>query len=168
MKTRTRFGGAESSANDAALKLAATFLSMRHSSKNERAGSVLPAVVVGLAAIGLLALAGLQSASFGSRAARASVAAGAALHAADSGLESYGRGAAPVLGVQAIVAPPGRATVTAEALVRLNDSSYVVLVRSEGRSPSSGAAAGRRSLVRLFRVEGTTRTPIGGSWKERI
>lgn len=143
-------------------------LSMRKSARANHAGSVLPAIVVGLAAIGLLAVAGFQSASFGRAAARAAMAAGAALHAADSGLEFYGAGGGPAVGAQGILAPPGRGDLVAERLVRLNDSSFVVLLRSEGTSPATGPSVGRRSLSRLFRVEGSTRTAVQGSWRERI
>lgn len=141
---------------------------MRKSCGRDPAGSAIAAVLVGLVAIGLLAVAGFQSASFGRAASRAAVAAGAALHAADSGFDLYAEGIGPTLGTQAILAPPGLGTVVAERLVRLNDSTIVVLVRSDGMSPPSGAAVGRRSLTRLFRVDASSRTVVRGTWRERM
>jgi hypothetical protein len=141
---------------------------MRFPVSHDRAGSVLPAVMIGLAALGLLALGGFRSATFGSAAARAAAGAAAALHAADSGLELYEGGAGPAFGAQALVASPGRGAIVAEPLLRLSDSSYIVRVRAEGAAPVVGPPVRRRSLARLFRLDGSTRSVVKGSWRERI
>lgn len=142
--------------------------SMSEHAEQRRAGSVLPAVLIALSAIALLGLAGYESAQFGNAAARASVAAGAALHAADSGLQMYSRGIGPVLGGQALVAAPGRGSAYAERLLQMTDSTLIVRVSVEGESPVVGLPSGRRLLSRLYRIDGANRSAVPGSWRERI
>jgi hypothetical protein len=126
-------------------------------------------VLVGLAALGLLALAGYDSARFALSAARNQVAATAALHAADSGLDLYVRGVGPPEGPLAVEASPGSAVVSVVGLVALADSSRVVAVTSEGRARNSIAPPVIRRLVLLVRIDSTgQRHPVRGSWRERF
>lgn len=132
-------------------------------------GSVLPLVLVGLATVWLLALAGFDAARFGLSAARNQVAATAALHAADSGLDLYIHGAGPPQGPLAIDAPPGRAVVTVVPLVLLPDSSRVVDVLSDGRAPQGALRPVVRRLAVLVRIDAAgIRHRVRGSWRERF
>ena len=141
----------------------------RAADRDGRAGSVLPLVLVGLAAVGLLALAGYDSARFALSAARSQVAATHALHAADSGLELYVRGVGPAEGPLTIDAPPGRAVVTITGLAQLADSSRIVAVVSEGRARRGAARPVTRRLFLLVRIyDGGLRHRVPGSWRERF
>lgn len=132
-------------------------------------GAVLPLVLVGLAAVGLLALAAHDSARFGLSAARSQAAATAALHAADSGLDLFVAGAEPVEGPIAVDAPPAEALVTVRQLVRLADSSSIVAVSSEGHARRGPAHEVTRRLGLLARVDTTgARHRVPGSWRERL
>ena len=132
-------------------------------------GVVLPLVLVGLAAVGLLALAGHDAARFGLSAARSQAAAAAALHAADSGLDLFLAGADPVDGPIAVDAPPAGAVVTVRQIVRLADSSRIVAVSSEGRARRGPAHEVTRRLCLLARIDTIgARNRVPGSWRERL
>ncbi|MFW6089584.1 MAG: hypothetical protein ACODAB_07515 [Gemmatimonadota bacterium] len=132
-------------------------------------GAVLPFVLVGLMAAGLLALAGHDAARFALSAARHQTAATAALHAADSGLDLYLGGVGESAGPLAIDASPATAVVSVTELVRLNDASRIVAVVSEGRMRAGLAPPVARRTSVLARVDadgGRHRVP--GSWRERF
>ena len=132
-------------------------------------GSILPLVLVGLAVLALLCLSAYEAARFALTAARARVAAAAALHAADSGLELYLHGAGPADGPFTIEASPGRATVTVVPLTRLADSSRIVEVVSVGRAPTGAPRPVVRRLGVLARLDSIgARHPVPGSRRERL
>lgn len=132
-------------------------------------GSVLPLVLVGLAAAGLLAVAGYDSARFALSAARHQAAATVALHAADSGLDLYVAGTGPPDGPLAIDAPPASAVVSVVGLVQLEDGSRMVAVVSEGRAAAGPGPPVIRRVALLVRVDGAgQRHPARGSWRERF
>lgn len=132
-------------------------------------GAVLPLVLVGLMAVGMLALAGYDAARFAVSAARHQVAATAALHAADSGLDLYLAGVGPSTGPLAVEAPPARALVSVVELVELEDASRIVAVISEGRMRTGLAppVVRRTSLLARIPVAGQ-RQRVRGSWRERF
>lgn len=130
-------------------------------------GSVLPLVLLGMAGLALLALAGWDTSRFALRAARTQVAATAALHAAESGLDLYVGGTGPVEGPLALDAPPGRAEVTVVELLRLADASRVLSLTAEGSAPRGVPRPVVRRVGLLVRVDTTgARSPVPGSWRE--
>lgn len=132
-------------------------------------GSVLPLVLVGLAAAGMLAVAGYDSARFALSAARHQAAATVALHAADSGLDLFVAGVGPPEGPLAVEASPGSAAVSVVGLVGLEDASRIVEVVSEGRMRMGPGPPVTRRLGLLVRIDDTgQRHRIGGSWRERF
>lgn len=133
------------------------------------AGSVLPLVLVALVAIGVLALAGYETARFALQAARAQVAATAALHAADSGLDLYLRGVGPPAGPVEVEAPPGVARVTVVELAPLGDTARLVEVVAEG-SARRGAGPPLTRRLRLLAVVDSAggRRRVAGSWREQF
>lgn len=132
-------------------------------------GSVLPLVLVGVAALALLALAAFDAARFGRRAARVQADAAAALHAADSALELYLRGVGPAAGPLEITAEPGAATLTVVSLVHLPDGSVVAAVSAAGRAPDGAARPVTRRLEVLARLDPSgARERVVGSWAERF
>lgn len=132
-----------------------------------QSGSVLPLVVVGLAGVALLALAGWNTSRFALRAARTQVAATAAFHAAESGLALYVGGTGPLEGPLALEAPPGRAVVTVVELLQLADASRVVSLTAEGSAPRGVPRPVVRRIGLVVRVDTTgTRRPVPGSWRE--
>lgn len=145
-----------------------TLRNMKHMTADAR-GSVLPLVLVGLMALAALALAGFDAARFARRAARAQSDAAVALHAADSGLELYVRGAGPTTGPLEIEAAPGTATLSGIELVRLPDASSIVLVTAEGRAPAGAPRPVTRRLGLLVHVDASgARRRVRGSWGERF
>lgn len=132
-------------------------------------GAVLPLVLVGLMAAGMLALAGYDAARFAVSAARHQAAATAALHAADSGLDLFLAGVGPSAGPLAVAAPPASALVSVVGLVELEDTSRIVTVISEGRMRAGLAppVIRRTSLLARIDVDGQ-RHPVRGSWRERF
>lgn len=142
---------------------------LMHDASADVRGSVLPLVLVGLAALALLTLAGFDAARFGRRAARTQADAAVALHAADSALELFLRGAGPASGPLAVEAPPGVATLTVVHLVRLSDGSSILSITAEGRAPAADRHAVTRTLGLLVRIDPAgTRQRVHGSWGERL
>ncbi len=132
-------------------------------------GAVLPLVLVGLMAAGMLALAGYDTARFAVSAARHQAAATAALHAADSGLDLFLAGAGSSAGPLAVDAPPARALVSVVGLVELEDASRIVAVISEGRMRAGLAPPVVRRTSVLARVDDEgQRHRVRGSWRERF
>lgn len=130
---------------------------------------MLPLVLVGLAAAGLLAVAGYDSARFALSAARHQAAATVALHAADSGLDLFVAGAGSPDGPLAIDAPPARAVVSVVGLVHLEDGSRMVAVVSEGRAAAGPGPPVMRRVALLVRIDAAgQRHPARGSWRERF
>ncbi|MGD8497128.1 MAG: hypothetical protein PVF05_13215 [Gemmatimonadales bacterium] len=130
---------------------------------------MLPLVLVGLTALGLLALAAFDTARFGRRAARAQADAAAALHAADSALELYLRGVGPTAGPLEITAEPGAATLTVLSLVDLEDGSVLAAVSAAGRAPAGATRPVTRRLEILARLDPSgVRERVAGSWAERF
>lgn len=131
-------------------------------------GSVLPLVLVGLAAAAMLAVAGYDSARFALSAARHQAAATVALHAADSGLDLFVAGVGLSEGL-AVDAPPGSAVVSVVGLVDLEDASRLVEVVSEGRMRTGAGPPVVRRLVLLVRIDDAgQRHRVHGSWRERF
>ncbi|HSM07990.1 MAG TPA: hypothetical protein VLA33_03105 [Gemmatimonadota bacterium] len=132
-------------------------------------GAVLPLVLVGLMAAGILALAGYDAARFAVSAARHQAAATAALHAADSGLDLFLAGVGPSTGPLAVDAPPASAVVSVVGLVELEDASRIVAVISEGRMRAGLAppVVRQTSLLARIAVDGQ-RSRVRGSWRERF
>ncbi len=132
-------------------------------------GAVLPLVLVGLMAAGMLALAGYDTARFAVSAARHQSAATAALHAADSGLDLFLAGVGPSEGPLAVDAPPASARVSVVGLVELEDASRIVAVISEGRMRAGLAPPVVRRASLIARIEvGGQRLGVPGSWRERF
>jgi len=132
-------------------------------------GSVLPLVLVGLAAAAMLAVAGYDSARFALSAARHQAAATVALHAADSGLDLFVAGVGLSEGPLAVDAPPGSAVVSVVGLVDLEDASRLVEVVSEGRMRTGAGPPVVRRLVLLVRIDDAgQRHRVHGSWRERF
>lgn len=132
-------------------------------------GAVLPLVLVGLMAAGMLALAGYDAARFGVSAARHQAAATAALHAADSGLDLFVAGVGPSTGPLAVDAPPASALVSVVGLVDLEDASRIVAVISEGRMRAGLAPPVVRRTSLLARIDADgQRHGVPGSWRERF
>ena len=140
-----------------------------HGSAGGERGSILPLVVVGLAVLALLSLSAYEAARFALDAARAQVAAAAALHAADSGLELYLRGGGPAEGPIVVDAPPGQATLSVVPFTRLADSSRIVEVVSVGRAPAGSSRPVVRRLAVLARIDSIgSRHALPGSRHERV
>lgn len=132
-------------------------------------GAVLPLVLVGLMAAGMLALAGYDAARFAVSAARHQAAATAALHAADSGLDLFLAGAGSSAGPLAVDASPASALVSVVGLVELEDASRIVAVISEGRMRAGLAPPVVRRTSVLARVDDDgQRHRVRGSWRERF
>ena len=132
-------------------------------------GSVLPLVLVGLAVLALLCLAGYEAARFALAAARTQATAAAAMHAADSGLEIYLLGGGPAEGPLVVDAPPGQATVSVVPLTRLADSSRIVEVVSVGRAPTGASRPVVRRLAVLARIDSIgARHAVPGSRREGV
>lgn len=130
---------------------------------------MLPLVLVGLMAAGMLALAGYDAARFAVSAARHQTAATAALHAADSGLDLFLAGGGPSAGPLVVDAPPATALVSVVGLVELADSSRIVAVISEGRMRVGLAPPVLRRTSRLARIGADGRRhEVRGSWRERF
>lgn len=132
-------------------------------------GAVLPLVLVGLAAAGLLAVAGYDSARFALAASRHQVASTTALHAAESGLELFVAGIGPSDGPLPVDASPANAVVSVVGLVDLEDGSRIVAVLSEGRMRTGLAPPVIRRTSLLVRIDGAgLRHKVRGSWRERF
>lgn len=132
-------------------------------------GAVLPLVLVGLMAAGMLALAGYDAARFAVAAARHQAAATAALHAADSGLDLFLAGAGSGAGPLNVDAPPATARVSVVGLVELEDASWIVAVISEGRMRAGLAPPVVRRTSVLARIDvAGERYRVRGSWRERF
>lgn len=141
--------------------------SARSTRRRPDRGSVLPVVLVGLAALGLLALAAYDAARFARAAARNQVATTAALHAADSGLDLYVEGVGPPEGPLDVDAAPGSAIMSVVGLARLADSSIVVAVTSEGRARHGIGPTVIRRLRLVVRIDSAgKRQRVRGSWRE--
>lgn len=132
-------------------------------------GSVLPMVIIVLTILMMLGAAGFEAARFGAAAANGQLAAAAAFHAADTGLETYVAGTGPVAGSFRLQASWGEAQVTAQPLILLADSSWIVRVESRGTAPSMSMPIGRRHLEELVRIPSSgPRQRVDGSWTERM
>lgn len=132
-------------------------------------GSVLPIALIVLIIIMMLGAAAFEAARFGAAAANGQLAAAAAFHAADTGLESYVAGTGPVAGDFRLHASWGEAHVIAEPLIRLADSSWIVRVKSRGAAPSDSMPVGRRHLEILVRIPSSgPRLRVNGSWTEQM
>lgn len=132
-------------------------------------GAVLPLVLVGLMAAGMLALAGYDTARFAVSAARHQAAATTALHAADSGLDLFLAGAGPAAGPLVVDAAPASALVSVVGLVELDDASRIVAVISEGRMRVGLAPPVVRTASLLAHIDvAGQRHGVPGSWRERF
>lgn len=132
-------------------------------------GSVLPLVLVGLVAAGLLAVAGYDSARFALSAARHQAAATVALHAADSGIDLFVAGVGPPDGPLSIDASPASAVVSVVGLADLEDGSRIVTVASEGRAGVGPGPPLTRRVALLVRIDDAgQRHPVPGSWRENF
>ena len=132
-------------------------------------GSVLPVALIVLTVMTMLGAAAFEAARFGAAAANGQMAAAAAFHAADTGLETYVAGTGPLAGSFRLKASWGEAQVTARPLIQLSDSSWIVRVESRGAAPSDSMPVGRRHLEELVRIPlSGPRQRVGGSWTERM
>jgi hypothetical protein len=122
-----------------------------------------------LSLLAIVGLAGFEAARFGSVAAQGQLYAAAALHAADTGLATHMAGTGAPTGSFRLRASWGEASVAVEPLVILADSSVIVRVESRGFAPAETTAVGRRYLEQLARIAPDgSRTPIRGSWREKM
>ena len=132
-------------------------------------GSSLPVAIVLLTLLATAGAAIVEVSRFGNLAARGHVAAAAALHLADTGLDSYRRGTGELLGSTRIGSSMGEATVTSRRLVQLADSTVIVIVESHGTSPPGATPIGRRTLRALMQVyPDGNRQVISGSLMEEL
>ena len=132
-------------------------------------GSVLLIALVVLTVVTILGAAAFEAARFGVAAAQGQLAAAAAFHAADTGLETYVAGTGPFAGSFRLEASWGEAQVTAQPLIHLADSSWIVRVESRGAAPSETSPIGRRHLEQLVRITVSgSRQRVGGSWIEQM
>jgi hypothetical protein len=132
-------------------------------------GSVLPIALIVLTVMTMLGAAAFEAARFGAAAASGQMAAAAAFHAADTGIETYVSGTGPVVGSFRLKASWGEARVTSRRLMLLADSSWIVHVQSEGAAPSDSMPVGRRHLEVLVSIPlSGPRQRVGGSWTERM
>ena len=130
-------------------------------------GSSLPVAIVLLTLLATMGAAIVEASRFGNLAARGHVATAAALHLADTGLDSYERGTGSPFGSTRLGSSMGEATITANRLLRLTDSTVIVLVESLGTSPPGGTPIGRRTLRVLLQVDQEgNRQVISGSLME--
>jgi len=132
-------------------------------------GSALPIAVITMTLMMLLGAAAFQAARFGVAAAYGQLASAAALHIADTGLETYVAGTGPLSGNFRLEAAWGETAVIVQPLILLADSSWIVRVESQGTAPSSDKPVGRRHLEQLVRIPlSGPRQRVGGSWTERM
>ena len=136
---------------------------------NETRGSILPIALIVLTVMMMLGAAAFEAARFGVAAANGQMAAAAAFHAADTGIETYLAGTGPVAGTFQIRASLGEAQVTARPLILMADSSWIVQVESRGTAPSDSMPVGRRDLKSLVSIPlSGPRQRVSGSWAERM
>lgn len=132
-------------------------------------GSVLPIALITLTVMTILGAAAFEAARFAGAAANAQLAAAAALHVADTGLETYAAGTGPFSGSFRLEASWGETQVTAEPLIRLADSSWIVRVASRGAAPSASRPVGRRHVEQLvITLSSGPRRRVSGSWTEHM
>ena len=132
-------------------------------------GSALPIAVITLTLMMLLGAAAFQAARFGVASANGQLASAAALHIADTGLETYVAGTGPLSGSFRLEASWGETAVIVQPLILLADSSWIVRVESQGTAPPSGTPIGRRHLEQLVRIPlSGPRQRVSGSWTERM
>jgi hypothetical protein len=130
-------------------------------------GSSLPVTIVMLTLLTMIGAAIVETSRFGNLAARAHVSAAAAMHLADTGLAAYERGVVGAFGTTVLRSSSGQAVVTADQVVRLTDSSVVVLVESRGTAPVGMNPTGRRNLQVLMRIDPSgDRQRVAGSLME--
>ncbi len=136
---------------------------------NQIRGFILPIALIVLTVMMMLGAAAFEAARFGAAAANGQMAAAAAFHAADTGIESYIAGTGPVAGSFRLKASWGEAEVTARPLIMLADSSWIVQVESLGTAPSDSMPVGRRHLETLVGVPVSgPRQRVSGSWSEQM
>lgn len=134
---------------------------------DDRHGSALPLAIALLTLLAMIGAATVEVSRFGNLAARAQISAAAAMHLADTGLNAYERGALGAYGTTFLRSSSGEASVTAEQVLRLKDSTIVVLVESQGTAPVGADPTGRRTLRVLMRIDpGGERQRVGGTLME--
>jgi type II secretory pathway component PulJ len=130
-----------------------------------RAGFALPAAVLVLAILSLLAVAAWESVRLEILASRALVASVGAFHAADGALRaSLARGATPADTQETVGSTPVRVTV--EPLLEL-EAGTLLRIRADGRKPGRPASTRRLELLVVRRTDGGVDVR-SGSWRERF
>ena len=136
---------------------------------NETRGSILPIALIVLTVMMMLGAAAFEAARFGVAAANGQMAAAAAFHAADTGIETYLAGTGPVAGSFRLKASWGEAEVTARPLIMLADSTWIVQVESRGTAPSDSMPVVRRHLKTLVGIlVSGPRQRVSASWSEQM
>lgn len=118
-------------------------------------GSSLPVAIVLLTLLAIMGAAIMEVSRFGDLAARAQLSAAAAMHLADAGLAAYERGAVPTVGTVRLESASGEATVTASQMIRMSDSTIMVLVESRGTAPAGVRPIGQRTLQVMMHIDTT-------------
>ena len=130
-------------------------------------GTALPVAIVVLTMLTTIGAALVEVTRFGNLAARAHISAAAAMHLADTGLDAYERGALAAYGTTRLRSPSGGATIIAEQVLHLRDSTVLVLVESRGAAPDRPDPAGLRTLKVVMRINPNgDRERVGGTLME--
>lgn len=132
-------------------------------------GSSLAIAIVLLTLLATVGVAIIEVSRFGQLAAQAQLSAAAAMYLADMGLDYYETGTTAALEPIQLESSSGEVTVTATQLLRMRDSTVIVLVESRGTASVGTQATGRRTLQVMVRIEPTgVRRRVRGTLAEEF